>query len=190
MKSDCDTFNVIRVKEWRNNKTGMTTVRAYRNPTREELVAEARAAFSNHNTERLHGVLRTRDNITGSTMTITGMNPLYNPFHINKMPTKEPFIKGMNPLYNPFHINKPTKEPFIKTVQELFEMKPKKFMNEMLSPFRLAGECIFDMGETKWKEWTGELTKYSDSVGSIWVKNEVPKETTLRKVLNVLRRVK
>ena len=171
MKSDCDTFNVIRVNEWRNNKTGMTTVRAYRNPTREELVAEARAAFSNHNTERLYDVMRSRDNITGSTMEIIGrFKPLYNPY------------------YKSYQV--PNEKNFLKKFQEQLKMKPKEFMHERLENFRNMTECISDRGKTKLAEWTGELTKYSDSIGTIYVKNKVPKETTLRKVLNAIRHVK
>lgn len=169
MEYNFDTSNVIRANEWHNKKAGTTTVRAYRNPTRKELIEEAKAAFSNSNTERLHNVIRTRDNITGTTMEITGLN---------RHPHEQYYMS------NQVHTNK----SFLKKLHELFDMKPKEFMHEMLTPYKNIAEDISGMGRTKWAEWTGELTRYSDSVGSTLVKNKVPKETTLRKVLSVFRR--
>ena len=153
----------IRAMEVYNRNNNTTTVTAHRNPTREELIAEAREAFSNPYKEHLYDVKRVKDT-NGTTMSISGRRRIVKPMKLEDMR-----ITNGAPVR-------------------------KQYWAEQFKPqFKFIDNFKYDVLpdiKRKWAEWVGELTRYSDSAGSIWIKNEVPKETALRKLLNVLRRVK
>lgn len=148
----------IRGMEVYNRNNNTTTITAHRNPTREELIAEAREAFSNPYKEHLYDVKRVKDT-NGTTMSISGRRRIVQPMTLKDMR-----------MYSGAQVQEQSWAQF-----------------ECIDNFKY--DILPDI-KRKWAEWMGEFTRYSDSVGSIWVKNEVPKETALRKVLKVFRCVK
>ena len=141
------TNTIIRATETYNPKTGVT-ISAKRNPTREELVAEAKAVFSDpKRAVSLIQVERIKDSRTGTTVSITGY-PKYNPYLVSyDMPhpscsnTKILLIPGTNKV--PKSIVEKLFSNF--SFQELMSLKPKDFYKVYLEGLSSATKDVLKL---------------------------------------------
>ena len=189
--------------EFYNSATGITTVKA-NSSTREELVSDAKAAFSNPSTERLRNVTRVRDN-TGTTVAISGK------IQKSKSLTqtlKKAFQSSVNTGKDVANISKGIVNILSDEIAFRFSTLFGKY-NRFGNSYCLDGYTLYNAvpdkyiyglkhqpkpDETtrcglklKWGEWIG---KYRHSWGRFYDLNECPKQTRLRKVLSALKFVK
>ena len=144
-------------------------------PNRWELTEEAREAFSNPQTEVLHIIERVK-NDKGDTVLLKG--------------EKKPLIAleriKLNPIEEP--------ESFKSVLDFIFPVQGTNTSRDVLNNMKRNVKTISQYTNTILKglsgECTGKLTRYTDSIGTVWVENRIPKETALRKVINVFKHVR
>lgn len=133
---------IIRATETYDHRAGDITIKANRNPSREELVAEAKAVFSDpKRAMSLKDVERIKDSKTGTTVSLTG-RPKINPYLEN---TYKPFpgwlddrMLRVRPSRSPQRITYPNSMPSLGPFKSITKSEFEKlFLN--FSPLELAG---------------------------------------------------